>query len=102
MQRFRLLIGGVLWLLAAAALAQPPGPPPGGGFGRRFIDGPGLGQGPAMLLRIPEVRKELGTTAAQNPKIDQLLEDLERQMQASFAGIDFRDLQDLSEEDRRK
>lgn len=55
-----------------------------------------------MLLRMPEVRKELGTSDKQNKLIDELIADVQKQFQASFAGIDFQGLQDLDPKERQK
>jgi spore coat protein CotH len=85
-------------------LAQPPG---GRGPGRGGFGGPGFGPpgGPAssaMLLRLPEVRKELGTSEPQNKQIDALHAEQQDQMRASFGAINFQELQELSEEERSK
>lgn len=106
--RPRLFGGLVILALGAVVLAQPPGGPGGKGkggfggpgFGRGGFAGPGM-PGTAGLLRIPEVRKELVTTEQQNKQLDDLLAELQEQMRGSF-GIDFRELQDLGEEERQR
>lgn len=67
-----------------------------------MFGGPGMMQGPAMLLRSPEVRKELGTSEAQNQKLDKLVDELDGQLRASFGAIDFRAMQELDDEERQK
>ena len=80
-------------MITSLTLAQPPGRQ-GRGFG---FGGQGSG---AMLLAIPEVRKELGTSEDQNKKIDELLAGLQDQMRESFGN--FQDIQNLSQEERQK
>ncbi|MGH7192003.1 MAG: hypothetical protein ACREJM_00540, partial [Candidatus Saccharimonadales bacterium] len=93
------MAGGLLLLVASAALAQPPGGR-GGGFGRRGF-GPDETQGSAAaLLRMPEVRKELGVSEEQNAQIDQTLAALSEQTRASFGN--FQELQNLEEAERAK
>ena len=55
-----------------------------------------------MLLRMPEVRKELGVSDKQNKLIDELISDLQKQFQASFGGLNFQELQDLDPQERQK
>lgn len=103
-------IGLAALFVAAVALAQPPGgrgPGRGGfgppGFGPPMFGGPfGMPASAAALLRMPEVRKELGTTDAQNKQIDALLAEQQEQMRAAFGAVNFQELQDLSEEERAK
>src|SRR5689334_14081571 len=92
----------ILFLVFAAS-AQPPGGPGPGGFG-----GPGFGrfggspESPLMLLRMPEVRKELGISGGQNKQLDALLADVQKQTRAAFETINFQELQELSQEERDK
>src|SRR5688500_1753582 len=88
---------GALIFLSAAFAQFPGGPGRGPGFG-----GPRGPQSAVMLLGIPEVRKELGTSETQNKQIDELFADFQEKMRASFAGLDFRELQKLTQEERDK
>lgn len=79
------------------------GPGFGGGFGGPGMRGPGFGPGgmsPAMLLRIPEVREELGANEEQNTKIDEILDEMQESMRAAFGNP--QDFQNLSDEERGK
>ena len=89
----RIWIAGGLALLAMAstASAQPQGG--GRGFGRG-----GFGQGAVGLLRMSEVRQELGTTEDQNTKLDELQE----QVRSAVGGGNREDFQSLSREEREK
>src|SRR5438067_9049073 len=104
--RPRLTLGLAALLIAAVALAQPPGGRGPGRGGRGGFGGPGFfgpGGGPASvaaLLRMPEVRKELGTSEPQNKQIDAVLAEQQEQMRASFGAINFQELQNLPEEER--
>jgi hypothetical protein len=92
----------MLLLMVSLALAQGPRGRGGRRGGDRF--GPGGSGGPggggmsaAMLLRMPEVRKELKVSEDQGRDIDELLES------ASDRGRDNRDdFQDLDEEERQQ
>lgn len=89
-------------LITALASAQEPKAPRRGGFGGGGgFGGPGgAGGSSAMLLGMPEVKTELGTSDEQNKKIEALLADLQEQMRASFGN--FQELQSLSREERDK
>lgn len=104
------LIAIAVLLLAIAGLspdvvAQP------GGFGGGGHGGGFRGFGPAgrgagnnsgvMLLRMPEVRKELSIRDEQTKAIDELADDLQEQIREVFGRINFRDLQDLSDDERQ-
>ena len=91
---------GVLILLLAVQVASAQ--PPGGGRGRGgFRGGPGgPGGGPMpelMLLRIPEVREELGTKDDQNKQLDELFASMQPPERPNFE-----ELQKLSEDERRE
>lgn len=77
--------------------AQPPGGFRGPGFG-----GPPGQESLVMLLRMPEVRKEIAASDKQNKLIEELIADLQKQIQASVAGINFQQLQDLDPQERQK
>src|SRR5262245_1041951 len=95
------LVGLVVLVTVSVAAAQPPGPP--GGFGRPGFAPPKVMPGSAaMLLGIPEVRKELSTSDTQNKQIDELLPDLQEKMRAAFGSLNFQELQGLSQEERDK
>ena len=85
----------MLLLAVQVASAQPPG----GGRGRGgFGGGPGgPGGGPVpelMLLRIPEVREELGTKEDQNKQLDELISSIRPPERPNF--------EDLSDDERRE
>src|SRR5688572_12661288 len=81
-------------LIVSVAGAQPPGGQRGGGRGF----GGGMQASPLMLLRIDEVRKELGLSDEQNKQVQELGEEL----RSSFGGTNFQELRDLSQEEREK
>ena len=73
---------------------------PGPGFG-----GPGFGPGgmqisSLILLGIPEVQQELGLSEEQKTDLNDLQRKMQEQMRASFG--DFRQMEDLSQEERDK
>jgi hypothetical protein len=67
----------------------------GGGFG-----GPGGTTSAAMLLAIPEVRKELSITPEQEGLLDDLRADLQKEMEGMFGN--FGNFRELSDEERQK
>lgn len=71
-------------LMSLGALAQPPGPPGGGprGFGR---GGPEGGMG--MLLRMPEVREELGLLGDQEDQLRELGDELRDRFREEMRGM---------------
>ena len=97
MVRNSVLLGGLIVVLAVAgASAQGPG----GSSGR---GGPGGGMmSYGMLLRMPEVQKELGFSESQTGQIEQTQKEVMEQMRSSFSGFNFQDLQNMSREDRDK
>lgn len=87
MARRAFAVGGLaLLLMTSTAFAQP-----GGGRGRGMM-GPMSG---AMLLGMPEVRQELGTTDEQNKQLEQIRQDL-------MGPGGFQGWRDLSNEERQK
>jgi hypothetical protein len=106
-------IASLLVLSVAPVWAQPPRGfgPGGGGFGP-------LGGGPAALfggapmgaaadsaaaiLWMPEVQRELGLTDEQTERVNDAYQALREEMRASFEGIDFERMNDLSDEEREK
>src|SRR5262245_29793610 len=94
------------FLLASPAFTQAerrPGRPefgPGGGFQFGFGGRGGMQASSTMLLGIPEVLQELGASPDQRKQIDEVLREAQEAMRSSFGG--FRDLQDLSDEEREK
>jgi hypothetical protein len=54
------------------------------------------------LVGIPEVQKELGLSDQQKKDVSELTAETQRQMRSSMAGINFQELQDMSEEERQK
>jgi hypothetical protein len=96
-------IGPATILVAVfGVFAQPPGGPPPGGFRGPGFGGPPGQESLVMLLRMPEVRKELGISDQQNRRIDELTADLQKQLQASFGSVNFQELQDLDPQERQK
>ncbi|HEX7446238.1 MAG TPA: hypothetical protein VF306_01765 [Pirellulales bacterium] len=89
----------LLLMAASAVLAQPPGRR-GGGFGRRGFGGDENQASAAALLRMPEVRRELGVSDEQNSQVDEALAALNEQLRASFGN--FQELQGLDEDERAK
>jgi len=55
-----------------------------------------------MLVGIPEVQKELGLGDAKKKDVSDLVAETQKQMRASMSGINFQELQDMSEEERQK
>lgn len=101
LRRSSFVAGLMMVLMVSMASAQQRGGR--GGFGGPGMRGPGFGRGgmsSAMLLRIPEVREELGTNEEQNAKIDEILDEMQESMQAAFGNP--QDFQNLSEEERGK
>ena len=94
------LFGLTLLLMVSTAQAQGPrggrglGGGPGGGRG-----GPGMGPTVSLVI-MPEVQKELATTEAQNKAIETISAEVQDQMRETFGS--FRDLQDLSDEERQQ
>jgi hypothetical protein len=82
-------LGATIFAVAAPAFAQGPG----GGFrgGRGGFGGPG------MLLRMPEVQKELKLEAAQTDLLNQFNQESREKGQAMF-----QELQNASPEERQK
>ena len=75
-------------LIVSVVPAQPPGGPGPGGFGGPGFGRPGgFAESPLMLLSMPEVRKELGTSDGQNKQLDALLAEVQKQTRAAFEKI---------------
>jgi hypothetical protein len=90
------------WLmLAAVAVAQPPQRQPGGG-GRGGFGGPGGMGGAVGLVGMPEVKKELALTEAQDKSITELGEKLREDARSGGGGFNREALQNASEEERQK
>ena len=101
MLRHGWLIGVILACVVTLAISQERRGPGRGGFG--FGGPPGGGPGSAaMLLGVPEVRKELGISESQTKPVDEWQSESMEQMRASFGAINFQELQTLSEEERDK
>ena len=101
MLRHGWLMGVILACAVTLLMAQERRGPGRGGFG---FGGP-AGGGPvpaAMLLAMPEVRKELGISESQMKSVDEWQNESMDQMRASFGAINFQELQTLSEEERDK
>lgn len=91
---------GMLLFVAAAASQEPRGGGRGGPGGFFF----GAGAGPASnssLLGMPEVQTELSLNDTQRNEIQQLLERLQEQLSVPFREINFQELAELPEEQRR-
>jgi Spy/CpxP family protein refolding chaperone len=105
MVRRSLFIAGVTFVLgsiAVTASAQPGGGGPGF-FGGMLGGGGGLGGGiNLMLLRTPEVQKELKLTPDQTSEISTLQGEVMEKVRASFQQVNFQDLQNASDEERQK
>ncbi|MGH7138223.1 MAG: hypothetical protein ACREHD_20925, partial [Pirellulales bacterium] len=101
MLRRRMLVGGLLFLLITSAVSaqQPPRRGPGG-FNRGFGLGREVEATPGTLFAMPEVRKELATSDAQNKQLDEAVSELQEQTRSAFGN--FRELQNLPAEDRAK
>lgn len=54
------------------------------------------------LVGIPEVQKELVLSDQQKQDVGDLMAEMQKQMRSSMAGINFQELQDMSEEERQK
>jgi Spy/CpxP family protein refolding chaperone len=80
---------------------QGQGRRPGGGFGGGFGGAIGGGFGATGLLAMPEVQKELGLNDEQKTKLQDLVNDL-RQQAGGRGGVNFQELQNLSDEERQK
>lgn len=95
------LVGGLLFLLITSAVSaqQPPQRGPGG-FNRGFGFGREAEAFPGTLLAMPEVRKELATRDEQNKQIDEAISGLQAQTRSLYGN--FRELQNLPEEERAK
>jgi hypothetical protein len=80
--------------------AQAQGKRRGGGMGMR---GP-RGVNPLMVVGNAAVQKDLGLSEENVSKVKEITEDVRQEMgeQIAGAGINFRDLQDLSAEERQK
>src|SRR5262245_42976272 len=102
MSRHIVWISGIaLALLAPTVCAQPPGGQGRGGFGPFRFGGPGgMADSAVNLLRIPEVQQELALTDEQRKPVDELLQELQDRMIASFGSINFQELATLSDEER--
>src|ERR1041385_2574093 len=99
----------LLVFLAIASLAAQGPPDRGGGFGpggpRRGFGFGGPGGSPSSsvaLLEVPGVQEELGTSAEQKKRLEEVLGRAREAMQSAFADVDFRELQDLAPEEREK
>ncbi|MGA2257554.1 MAG: DUF4956 domain-containing protein [Thermoguttaceae bacterium] len=93
----------VLSLIAGQALAQPQGPGFGpfgmGGFGP---GGPGMPATLMSLIGIAEVQKEVGLSDQQVKDVRTLSSESQRQLRSAMSGINFQELQDMSEDERQK
>jgi len=101
MLRRNALIAGVILVLgsiAVTASAQPGAGGRPGGFGGGMMGGGSS----AMLLRMPEVQKELNLSDDQKKQIETLLADAMQQARASFGQVNFQELQNLSADEREK
>ena len=84
----------------------PGGPGSGGpGFGGPGFGGPGFGPGGMqgsglILLAMPAVQQELGLSEEQKTDLNNLQRKMQEQMRASFG--DFRQMEEMSQEDRDK
>jgi Spy/CpxP family protein refolding chaperone len=87
-------------LMAVNASAQGPGGSAGGGFGR--VMGGGGNITATMLLGVPEVQKELNITDEQKTKIETIGQDVRDKMQQARGNFNFRDLQNMSDEEQQK
>ena len=84
-------IGGVIF----AQFGPPRGP---GGFG-----GPGgMPASNITLLMMPEVQREIALTDTQKARVNELQGDLQAYMRENMSGINFQEIQSLSEEERDK
>ncbi len=84
-------------LLAASTAMAQPGP---GGPGRGFFGG-GMRMPSAMLVRIPEVQKELAVKDDQKQKLQDVATEIRQEMQ-SAPRPNFQNFQDMSDEERQK
>lgn len=101
MLRHGWLMGVILACAVTLLMAQERRGPGRGVFG--FGGPPGGGPVPAaMLLAMPEVRKELGIKESQMKSVDEWQSESMEQIRASFGAINFQELQTFSEEDRDK
>jgi hypothetical protein len=88
------LIAVVLALVVSAVPAQERRAP-GAGLG-------GMQMPSSMLLRIPEVRTELGVSESQKKQLDDLAAEVTEQLKSSFGQFNFQEFQKLSQEEREK
>jgi hypothetical protein len=101
LRRGVVLSGVVLVLIACVASAQPRG-----GQGRRGFGGRGFGRfgapqtSKSALLGIEEVQTELGLSSEQKKQVNVLWADLREQARSGGGGGNFRELQNLSQEER--
>ena len=104
MSRCGVVIGAmVLYLIAGPVSAQPPG----AGFGQLGMGGFGPG-GPGMpatlmsLIGIPDVQKEIGLSDQQTKGVSTLTSETQRQVRSAMSGINFQELQGMSEDKRQQ
>jgi hypothetical protein len=104
MSRCGVVIGVmVLSLIAGQALAQPQGPGPGPfGMGAFGPGGPGMPATLMSLIGIAEVQKEVGLGDPQAKDVRTLSSETQRQVRSAMSGINFQELQDMSEDERQK
>ena len=100
LRRCSWLCFAVMSVVIGGLAAQPPRVP--GGSGGPMMMPFGMPMSGAMLLGMPEVRTELGTNDSQNKRIDEVIAELQRQMRQAMEGMDFRELPNLSPEERDK
>ncbi len=95
MLRRNLLIAGILIVLSSIAMTASA--QPGGFFGG--MPGGGLS---FMLLRMPEVQKELNLNAGQKTRITTLLGEVNEKLRPTAGQVNFQELRNLSAEEREK
>jgi hypothetical protein len=91
-------IGVTIVLLASTVRAQEPKGQRRGGFGGAGFGRGGFANSPALLLRMPEVQKEIGIRDEQKKELDGLQELL----RSTSGGFNFQELQSLGQEERRQ
>jgi hypothetical protein len=90
-------------LVASTALAQPGGGGPGRGFGFGFGFGGGMRMPSTVLLRMPEVQKELSINDDQKGKLQDVATEIRQDMQKEMqSGGQRPNIQDMTDEERNK
>jgi hypothetical protein len=95
------LSGLIVVLAGTIASAQESGSGGSSGRGGRGGFG-GATASYGMLLRMPEVQKELGFSESQTSQIEETEKEVMDQIRSSFANINFQEIQSLSQEEREK